>query len=113
MSEETPKIRIAFEKSAHHVTIPVNGAWGGPSNEGRTLIAHLYTTGNTIPKYLKFEKEEAEEGRIDARKGQAIAESTVTREIQATLVLTPEAAISIGNWLVERGKQIKEENHGE
>lgn len=106
MSEEKQKsFSFIFEKQDKAVTIPVTGAWGGIRSDGSNIIAHLFVEYASLPNIINAEIKE--DNTIDPNKGERISRGDVTREVQTTVVLTPEAAVSIGEWLVKKGKEAK------
>ena len=82
-------------------TLAVTGAFGGPSPDGHNVIAHLYVEHAMVPSIAELELNEDGGARLirEIKRGEA------RREIQATLVLAPKAAISIGEWLRNHGIQ--------
>ncbi|MGH9891565.1 MAG: hypothetical protein ACREA0_06200 [bacterium] len=87
-------------------TLPVNGAYGGPSMDGSVVFAHVYMEFGTIPAMEEHEADEA--GVVDLTKGNVIKRGDLTRKVLATLVLPPEAAIRLGGWLVTKGGEAKQ-----
>lgn len=106
-SSNSDRISISFEESPHHHTAPVNGAWGGPTPDGQ-IVAALYQERNTIPDIIEVE---VQDGVADPSKGDRISRGDILREIQATLVMSPEAAQRIGEWLIEKSMQVQGENN--
>lgn len=107
---ETPasgpdRISISFENSPHHFTAPVNGAWGGLTPDGE-VVAALYQERGTIPDIIEVE---VEEGLADLSQGDRISRGDILREVQATFVMSPEAAQRIGEWLLEKSQQAREQ----
>jgi hypothetical protein len=95
-------ISFVFDKSNKALTIPVTGGWGGPSPDGTSVVAHLYVESHAVPSYLTSEIKEDQS--VDPNTGERITRGDVSREIQSTLVMSPETAISIGKWLMEKGE---------
>jgi hypothetical protein len=104
MAEKQP-VSIVYEEQEGRPTIPVSGAYGGPSVDGALVFAHVYTEFGTIPAMEEHEADEA--GIVDLSKGNVIKRGDLTRKVLATLVLPPDAAIRLGQWLVSRGKDAK------
>lgn len=100
-----PEFTIGFQQAANKPTIAVSGAWGGPSPDMSTIVAHLFVEHGALPSYLTYNREEDDEGsRLDMSSEQRVSRNDITREVQATIVLTPEVAISLANWLVEKAQ---------
>lgn len=105
MAKESHKnVSIVSEKSKNAVTIPVTGAWGGPSADHSSIVAHFFVEYKSLPNIIDVEVDE--QGRADPNKGKPTSRGDFTRETQATVMMTPEAAVSIGQWLIDHGSQI-------
>lgn len=108
---ETPEqprreLSIVTERSKDSVTVPVTGAWGGPSpgDPAGTIVAHFYLEYNTTPSIINVEVDD--QGRIDPNAGRRTSRGDITREVQATFMMSPEIAVSIGQWLVNKGGEM-------
>ena len=102
MAELPPnKISIVYEKAPGKPTITATGAVGGPSPDRQSVVAQLYVEYASVPNVVSHEVRE--DGSVDLQHGDAISRGDVTREIQGTLVLSPEAAVLLGNWLLKHG----------
>ena len=103
MAELPPKqISIVYEKvSLGKPTVAATGAFGGPSPDHHSVVAHLFVEHPSIPSIISHRVRD--DNTIDFEHGDSVSRGDVTREIQTTLVLSPEAAILIGNWLVKHG----------
>ena len=102
MAELPPKkVSIVYEKVPNKPTITATGAIGGPSPDRQSIVAQLYVEHGSVPSVVSHEVRE--DGSFDLQHGDAISRGDVTREIQATLVLSPEAAVLLGNWLLKSG----------
>jgi hypothetical protein len=103
MSKKRPEsVSIIFQEKEPKPTIPVSGAWGGPNFLGE-VIAHVYVESLTIPSLMTTDI--GPKGEVDFDKADTIKRGDVVREVQATLVMSPEIAHSFGTWLVEKAKQ--------
>jgi hypothetical protein len=103
-------ISIVYDDKDGRPTLAVMGAFGGPTPEGM-VVAHVYTEYHTIPSLE--EHEVGPGGVVDMEKGNRIRRGDITREIQATLVLSPESAIRLGGWLQQKAQiaiQARKEN---
>lgn len=112
MPQELPKdVSIVFERNKDANTFPVTGIWGGSSPDVTNLVAHFYTEYKSTPNSIKADVQEG--GRVDVNAGERISRGDITREIQGTMVLRPETAISIGQWLIQKGQEmIDQTNQG-
>ena len=107
MSNDKQRISVIFEKSKNKQTIPVTGVWGGPSPDGYSIVTHFYVEHNTTPNAIESTFEE--DKPYNPNLGDQIKRGDITREIQTSLVMSPEQAISIGKWLAQKGQLIIDE----
>jgi len=84
----------------------VSGAYGGPSPVGFQLSPISTAEFSTIP--AREDHEVAEGGRWISLREAKLNRGDITRLVQASLVLSPEAAIRFGNWLTNFGTQARE-----
>ena len=104
MEEQQPQsVSIVTEGVNSAPTITATGAWGGPTANGNAVIAYLFVESAGIPSIITAEADER--GRLDPNKGERTQRGDITRQVQATLVLTPEDAVIIGQWLRDRGME--------
>lgn len=102
MAELPPKqISIVYERVPGKPTVTATGAFGGPSPDHQSIVAQLFVEHGTVPSVVSHMYEEGKP--IDLRHGDPISRGDITREVQATLVLSPEAAVIIGTWLAKHG----------
>ncbi len=106
MAEAPQSISIVYEEQDVRPTIPVNGAIGGPSVDGTLVFMHVYSEFGTIP--AMEEHEVGPGGQVDVSKGNIIKRGTLTRKVLATLVLSPEASVVVGKWLLERAEVARQ-----
>jgi len=104
---KSPTLSIVYEEPENRPSIPVGGAYGGPSPDNSVVIAHVYSEFGTIPAMEDHDVEP--DGTVHlAGGGHQIKRGDVTRKILATLVMSPEVAIRVGNWLTGKGKLAQE-----
>lgn len=107
MAEKKPgTLSVVYEELENRPSLPVGGAYGGPSPDGSTVVAHIYSEFGTIPAMEDLDV--AEDGSVDTSKGHQIRRGDVTRKVLATLVMSPEVAIRVGKWLVGKGQASME-----
>ncbi len=111
-NERERRIAFAYERAPNKTTIAATGAYGGPSPDANSVVAHLYVEHISVPAIISHPV--GDEGQIDLapENADAVSRADATREIQATLVLSPEAAIVIGQWLVVHGETAKSRRGG-
>ena len=109
MDEKQPETAsIFYEDRPGKPTLAVTGAFGGPTPDSLNVVAHLYVEHAMVPSIAEFER--TEDGVY--KQAREITRGTGKREIQATLVLTPQAAVSIGQWLNTHGIQAHKNLEG-
>lgn len=109
MANEKESFSVVTQESDERRTIPVSGAWGGPSPDGTQIVAHLYVEYPPVPSILTGDVEEG--GRVNIEQARKVQRADVVREVMQTIVLTPHAARSLGQWLI--GKADVLEQRGE
>lgn len=102
MPEHPSSISIVYLEAEGRPTITATGAYGGPSPDGSAVVAHLYTEFATVPSVEQHQVGEG--GKIDLEKGEKVRRGDITRDVQATLVLPPEAAARLGAFLQEKAR---------
>jgi hypothetical protein len=107
MAEDKPEkdIAIVYVTSPNKRTLGVTGAYGGPAPDGRHVAVHLFAEYGTVPSLetLHVSGEGALLGNPDRT-----MRGDVTREVLATLIMTPEHAVALGEFMVERGSMALE-----
>ncbi|MEX0780086.1 MAG: hypothetical protein WD491_09725 [Balneolales bacterium] len=103
MPSEKKRVSIVFEKNKNAITVPVTGAFGNTSPDGSSVISHFFIEHPTTPNSIEIEVIEGEP--INQNLGNQIKRGDFSREIQATFVMSPEQAISIGTWLKRKGEE--------
>lgn len=101
MATEKKSAAIYYEERPMKPTIVAHGGFGGPTANGTSVAIHLYAESPPIPSIEEFDIDPAT-GRGESRN--LIQRGEARREVQATLILTPEGAVSIGEWLVGHGQ---------
>jgi hypothetical protein len=94
-------LTIHYEEADGKRAAPVSGAYGGPSADGANVIVHVYSEWSMVPSIQQLPIDE--KGVVHVSEGQTIKRGDLQREVQATLVMTPEVAVRIGEWLVGKG----------
>lgn len=102
MAEATPDhVSIIFHERDGKPTIPVGGAWGGPNGQNE-VVAHVFIEHGAIPSIMTVDVDD--QGRADFENANTIKRGDIIREVQATLVMSPEVAASFGRWLMEKAQ---------
>lgn len=88
-------VKIKFRKSNDYKIIPVTGVWGGlsPNNE---VVFDLFIERHLNPEFIEIEIDEGGKKVGERQEG----EQAFIRESQIGIVLRPDIAYSIGEWLM-------------
>lgn len=100
------KISIELKKSDDYKILPATGVYGGGTPQGE-ILCNFFVEHNKIPDGLKIE--------IDPKSGNLVSESSIyttqervdtTRELQVGLLIRPDIARSIGEWLIRKADEV-------
>lgn len=96
-------LSIVYEEMENRPSIPVGGVYGGPSPDGSMVVAHVFSEFSTVPAMEDHDVQP--DGTVRTGEGgHQIKRGDVTRRVLATLVMSPEIAVSVGQWLAGKGK---------
>jgi hypothetical protein len=105
-SAEPQTLTVAFSLSPARQVIAATGAYGGPSPDGAAIITHFFVEHGTIPTALRYPVNE--DGTVNAMGEERLARSEITREVLVSLVLAPEVAERVAQFLIEKAAEAKE-----
>lgn len=93
-------VKIKFGKSNDYKMIPATGAWGGlsPNNE---VVFDLFVEKHVYPESIELE---IQNGKQAEEKQKQKEEHVFIREAQIGVVLRPDIAYSLGEWLIGKAK---------
>ncbi|PSQ95715.1 MAG: hypothetical protein BRD55_08755 [Bacteroidetes bacterium SW_9_63_38] len=115
MSDDAPnEITFVYEDADEVRTIAATGAHGGPTPDGASVVANLYVERASIPHHVSHQIDERGEVDLSETSNQ-VSRGEVTREVQASLVMTPEHAMQLAQWLQENAQQAlrqRDETYG-
>lgn len=97
MSQE---IKVKYEYAPDYRKIPATGAWGGLTPNGEVII-NFFVEFITKPDSIKIKIDET---GIVEQKNQEAKDITWTRELLVGVVLRPDIAESIGQFLLRYAK---------
>ena len=103
MSSQAGTVTITYEASPDRRTVAINGAVGGILN-GPEVVVDLYVERGSLPDVTQ---QLDAQGRPNYATETPINSFSKTREIQTTLILNPEMAIGLGDYLIKLGKQAQ------
>ena len=110
MAKNGDTFTFIYQERDNKPTIAATGAYGGVTPDGKSVVAHLYVEYSTVPSLS--EHDIGEGGIVDLLKGDVIKRAEATRDIQATLVLSPEAAQALGKFLSEKARNALKMREG-
>ncbi|MHB8581050.1 MAG: hypothetical protein ACYDA4_14505 [Ignavibacteriaceae bacterium] len=112
MADLRKEISFVYEKSKDAKTVPANGAYGGPTPDNSGVVIHFYLEYGSIPHSTDIPIEVGQT-TADPKLGRNITRGDFTREIQSSIFMSAESAITIGKWLITRGEIIQAIKRGE
>lgn len=92
------KVKITYEQDPAYRLLPVQGAHIGISPTG-DLVVDVYVERSTSPTELTLELEAPSTLREVDKKGERHV-----RQILTGLVMRPDVAYSLGEWLIQKAK---------
>ena len=101
--EKPATIDFHYVKSPQFSSIPVHGAYGGPTPQG-LISATLYTERHPIPKRVTHSLRD--DGSLDDGKPSDDSLTGIVRQLEAEVFLTPEIAQRLGEWLLDQVEQL-------
>ena len=102
---DTPKkITFRFEKDEDYRLIPVNGVWGGATPRSDILVDFFHES-YALPEMV------AHAVTLDGQLGEEVKRTPpgeIRRKVLVGMVLTAEQAESIGHWLLQKAREVRE-----
>jgi len=101
--ERETVLHARFTESKYYHKVAATGVYGGASPQGE-IICNFFVEEQSIP--------ESVEVRIDKETGVASETSdknvrrVTVREIQVAVVLRPDIAKAVGEWLIQRANEV-------
>jgi hypothetical protein len=95
------KVKFVFKKSEGYQTHYVNGAFGGITPRG-DVLCHLFFEHRDLPaeEEMTFEEGELKPQEKD------LADIEIIRDLKVGIIMTPEQAENLANWLLSRVDEI-------
>lgn len=101
----TPKeVTFRFETDDEYRVVPVNGVWGGPTSRGDIKVDFFHESLSLPTQVTHLVSPDGRMGDETERK----PASTFQRTVQIGMVFTADQADSIGRWLQERAREVRE-----
>ncbi len=101
-------ITVFFKKSQDYREIPVSGAWGGLSPQGM-VYCDLFVEKAENPESIVFRIDENNQPQEVSRQPQT---TYFIREALVGLMMQPDVARSIGQWLVWQADEFDKGRRG-
>ena len=102
--ETQTKITFRFKTDADYRLVPVNGVWGGPTPRGDIMVDFFHESQSLSEVITQELKPDGNLGRELKR----TPPRTFQRTVLVGMVLTAEQAESIGRWLQEKAREVRE-----
>ncbi len=94
-----PEIKIQFKKAPDYRIIPITGAWGGVNPQGE-IVFDLFVERLEVPESVRMRVEPGRPPLEIGRDGEMHV-----RECQVGVVVRPDIARSIGEWLIQKATE--------
>ena len=98
-------INIKFTKTPDYKIIAATGAFGGPTPQGE-ILCNFFIEYKEPPEFLEIEI--GERGGI-VKETEKIANDYYNRELQIGVLLRPDIAKSVGDWLISHADKVMAE----
>ena len=98
-SREEIRMHVVYSKAANYKRCGVTGAYGGVNPNGE-VIADFFVEYKEPPEELHLEVRKGKVNEVDRKGGDKFI-----REMQVGLVLRPDIALSVGNWLIRQAEK--------
>ena len=94
-----PEIKIQFKRAPDYRIIPITGAWGGVNPQGE-IVFDLFVERLEVPESIRMRVEPGRPPLEIGREGEMHV-----RECQVGVVVRPDIARSIGEWLIQKATE--------
>ena len=102
--EKSKKVKFRFVRDGGYRFVPVNGVWGGVTPRG-DITADFFHEALTCPESVTYAVTEADGLGAEVERQLDDPSSQVTRSLMFGIVLIPEHAESIGQWLIDKARE--------
>jgi hypothetical protein len=103
MTNMPKSLRFQFSLAPDYRLLAANGAWGGITTSG-LIAADLYVDRQALPEATILRISDGTAGNEEKIPPDS-EERLMEREVQVGLLLTPEAARVIGQWLIGKADE--------
>jgi hypothetical protein len=107
MAEPERRFEVAVVSAprAEERVYPTTGAYGAVHPTGDHVIVHLYYESITTPTRIIHPVDE--KGSVDLTESEQLRESSITRVIHSSSIMTPDMAETIGRWLIQQAEAAR------
>ena len=100
--DKMPTINITYTRNKNFVTTPASGVWGGITPHG-LITAEFFLEKKDLPN--KTTVEINDEGKVIRENAQE--SNNMVRELMSNVILTPEVAKAVGEWLIATANECE------
>jgi len=104
----TKKIKLRYKDAPQKVSFAASGVWGGNNFQGQ-LVVNFFVESRPYPESTEVTLEVGKKPITHPVLPSPEGELVMTREIQASVVLDPNLALVIGEWLVRHGRRLRDQ----
>jgi len=97
------KILVRYRESPDYRRVPATGVFGGPTPAG-DLMCNFFLETRAVPEEVEIEIDAG--GAAKEKQPPQEDPEVFVREIQVGILLNPNVARSIGEWLIQRSEEI-------
>ena len=102
-------LQVSYSESKYYQIMPANGAVGGPTPRGE-IMCSFYFESVVLPNSAELLVEGS--GPVKEIPAKS-SEYNFVRELQAGIVLSPEAAKSVGEFLIRNAEIVQKKREAE
>lgn len=106
LPEEKEKVKLIYNKPEDYSIVFANGLYGGVSPRG-DIHCHFFVESRPLPIEQEFKL--SEDGKIGEEIGQSVSPVTIIRDLKVGIIVEPDVAQSIAEWLLDKVKVAKGE----
>lgn len=104
------KVKFVYYTPEDYKIYPVNGAWGGPTARN-DIIVNFFVERQEMPREEVHSI--GENGSLGPIEKEQKEEVQIARELQVGIVLNPDQALDIAEWLKKNVDQLRRLQKGE
>jgi len=99
---EKKRVRVEYKKTSDYKIIPATGAYGGATPQGE-ILCHFYVEYMVPPDSIEIEINPA---NGTSKEIERTAEKPFIRELNTGVLMRPDIAKSVGEWLIEQANAV-------